>query len=93
MDTETQTTGGERFGVVFLHTTTDVYEDLVGPTYDTSSDATEAYLRAKRAGGYKGTLVHRYGPDAPWLTMYSRQSPEEWQRSAVEAMQYPGVTE
>ena len=91
MDTEKQTTGDERFGIVFLHVTRDVYEDLVGPTYGSSSDATEAYLRAKRAGGYKGTIV-RQEPDGSWLTMYSRQSPEEWQRSTVEAMQYPGVT-
>jgi hypothetical protein len=85
MEQEMQTAEGGRFGVVFLHVTQDVYEDLVGPTYDTSSDATEAYLRAKAAGGYTGTLVQRQG-DGSWLTLYSRQSPVEWQRTTREKM-------
>ena len=78
----TESTVDERFGVVFLHVTEDVYEDLVGPTYATSSEATEAYLAAKRAGGYQGTLVQRQ-PDGTWLTLFSRQTPRDWQRSAL----------
>lgn len=78
-----QTEAGGRFGVVFVHTTHDIYEDLVGPTYISSSDATEAYLLAKRAGGYKGTIVQQQ-EDGTWLTLYSRQSPLEWIRTQRE---------
>lgn len=73
----------EEYGVVFLHVTEDIYEDLVGPTYPSLSDASEAYLKAKRAGGYRGTMVQRQA-DGSWRTIYSRQTPKEWQRSTLE---------
>lgn len=82
---KTETAAG-RFGVVFLHVTEDVYEDLVGPTYETSDEATQAYLHAKRAGGYTGTLV-QCQEDGTWLTLFSRQTPREWQQSTLAKME------
>lgn len=74
---------GGRFGVVYTHMTVETYEDLVGPTYGSSSEATEAYFNDKRAAGHKGTIVQQQA-DGTWLTLYSRQTPAQWIRSKVE---------
>lgn len=62
------------YGIVLEHASQDVYEDLVGPTYESIPQATDE-LVSMGAHGFKGVVVSREVGTEQWLTMHTRETP------------------
>lgn len=63
------------YGILFSHASAQVYEDLIGPSFDTASARDETMFRVLRAQGVKGLRVLRR-PGQEWTDQQGRSARE-----------------